>query len=144
MGFFSAFYSVIYSMCQGFPGDSNSKESACNVGDPGSEPGLGRSPGEGNGNPLQYSGQRSLVGYSSWGHKELDTTEWLTLSMCQVNPYYVHFFMTKGHSSFEILNTWFSDFSCFWFQVSGTSGDWSSTGNLPWGVTVICIHVLFS
>ena len=40
---------------------------------------LGRedSPGEGNGNPLQYScpGQRSLVGYSPWGHKESDTTE---------------------------------------------------------------------
>ena len=36
----------------GFPGGSNSKESACNAGDPGSIPGLGRSPGEGNGNPL--------------------------------------------------------------------------------------------
>ena len=34
---------------------SDSKESACNVGDPGSSPGLGRSSGEGNGNPLQYS-----------------------------------------------------------------------------------------
>ena len=39
----------------GFPGGSVSKESACNVGDPGLIPGLGRSPGEGNGNPLQYS-----------------------------------------------------------------------------------------
>ena len=44
-------------------------------------PGWGRSPGEGNGNPLQYSclgkshGQRSLVGYSPWGHKELDRTQ---------------------------------------------------------------------
>ena len=34
---------------------SDGKESACNVGDPGSAPGSGRSPGEGNGNPLQYS-----------------------------------------------------------------------------------------
>ena len=46
-------------------------------------PGSGRSPGEGNGNPLQYSclekshGQRSLVGCSPWGHKESDTTKWL-------------------------------------------------------------------
>ena len=46
-------------------------------------PGLGRSPGEGNGNPLQYycleksHGWRSLVGYSLRGRKELDTTEWL-------------------------------------------------------------------
>ena len=36
------------------PGGSDSKASACNVGDPGSIPGLGRSPGEGNGNPLQH------------------------------------------------------------------------------------------
>ena len=40
---------------RGFPGGSDSKASACNAGDPGSIPGLGRSPGEGNGNPLQYS-----------------------------------------------------------------------------------------
>ena len=39
----------------GFPGGSEGKESACNVGDPGLIPGLGRSLGEGNGNPLQYS-----------------------------------------------------------------------------------------
>ena len=39
----------------GIPGGSNGKESACNVGDLGSIPGSGRSPGEGNGNPLQYS-----------------------------------------------------------------------------------------
>ena len=38
-----------------FPGGSDSKESACIAGDPGSIPGLGRSPGEGNGNPLQHS-----------------------------------------------------------------------------------------
>jgi len=40
----------------GFPGGSAGKESACNVGDLGLIPGLGRSPGEGNGYPLQYSG----------------------------------------------------------------------------------------
>ena len=54
--------------------------STCNVGDLGLTPGLGRSPGGGHGNPLQYSflenlhGQRSLEGYSSWGHKESDMT----------------------------------------------------------------------
>ena len=64
-----------------FPGSSEGKASACNVGDLGSIPGTGRSPGEGNGNPLQYSclekshGQRSLVGYSPWGRKESDMTE---------------------------------------------------------------------
>ena len=40
---------------QGFPGSSAGKESACNVGDPGSIPGSGRPPGEGIGCPLQYS-----------------------------------------------------------------------------------------
>ena len=44
-----------YMVPLGFPGDSDGKESACNAGDPGSIPGLGRYPGEGNGNPLQYS-----------------------------------------------------------------------------------------
>ena len=39
----------------GFPGGSNGKEPVCNAGDPCLIPGLGRSPGEGNGNPLQYS-----------------------------------------------------------------------------------------
>ena len=51
------------------------KESACNAGDLGSIPGLGRSPREGN--PLQYSGLEN-----SKGHKESDTTEWLSLSLC--------------------------------------------------------------
>ena len=56
-----------------FPGGSAGKESTCNVADLGSIPGLGRSPGGGHGNPLQYSclenphGQRSLAGYSPWG-----------------------------------------------------------------------------
>ena len=39
----------------GFPGCASGQESACSVGDPGLIPGWGRSPGEGNGNPLQYS-----------------------------------------------------------------------------------------
>ena len=65
----------------GFPSDSDGKESTCNVGDLSSTSGLGKTPGGGHGNPLQYSclenphGQRSLVGYSPWGHKELDMTE---------------------------------------------------------------------
>ena len=45
------------------------KESTCDIGNKGSIPGLGRSSGEGNGNPLQYYGERSLVGYSPWDCK---------------------------------------------------------------------------
>ena len=65
----------------GFPGGSVSKESTCNVGDLGLIPGLGRSPGGGHGNPLQYSclenpqGQKSLMGFSPWSHKEWDKNE---------------------------------------------------------------------
>ena len=71
----------------GFPRDSvvrNLPANAGDTGDAGSIPGSGRSPGGGHGNPLQYSclknpqGQRSLVGYSPWSCRELDTTELLT------------------------------------------------------------------
>ena len=67
----------------GFPGSSDGKASACNVGELGSIPGSGRFPGEGNGNPLQYSclenpmGGGALVSYSPWDRKESDTTEHL-------------------------------------------------------------------
>ena len=50
----------------GFPGDSDGKESACNVGDRGSIPGLGRSPGEGNSYPLQYSCLENPMDRGSW------------------------------------------------------------------------------
>ena len=49
-----------------FPGSSEGKESASNVGDPGSIPGRGRSPGEGNGNPLQYSCLENLMDRGAW------------------------------------------------------------------------------
>ena len=72
-----------YKDCHRLPSSSVGKEFACSAGDMGSIPGLGRSPG-GHGNPLQYSclknphGQRSLAGYSPWGHKELDMSEHLS------------------------------------------------------------------
>ena len=65
----------------GFPGGSNSRESACNAGDPGSIPGSGISPGEENGNPLQYSCLGNPLDRGAWqatvhrDPKELDTTE---------------------------------------------------------------------
>jgi len=63
----------------GLPCGSADKEFACNAGDLGSIPGLGRSPGEGKGYPLQYSGLENAMDYSPWGHKELDMTEQLSL-----------------------------------------------------------------
>ena len=64
-----------------FGGGSDGKESACNAGDPGLMPGSGRSSGEGNGYHSSILAwriswtERSLVGYSPWGHKESDMTE---------------------------------------------------------------------
>ena len=59
-----------------FRGDSGSKESACNVGDLGSVLGLGRSPGEGNGNPLQYSCLENFMDREAW---------WVTKSQAQLS-----------------------------------------------------------
>ena len=71
-------YIFKYCIYLGFPGGSVGKESACNVGDLGLITGLGRSPGGGHGNTVQYSclenphGQRSLVVYSLRARKESD------------------------------------------------------------------------
>ena len=59
------FRSVSYRI-EGFPGGSEVKASASNAGDPGLIPGLGRSPGEGNGNPLQYSCLENPVDEGAW------------------------------------------------------------------------------
>ena len=68
----------------GFPDSSVGKESACNAGDPGLIPGLGRSPGEGNGKPLQYSGL------------EVPWTEEPVWPLLQKNNHTNIFFLTNG------------------------------------------------
>ena len=67
-------------MILSFPGGSEVKASACNAGDPGSIPGPGKFPGEGNGNPLQYSCLENPMDGGAWwatihGVAESDTTE---------------------------------------------------------------------
>ena len=62
-----------HSSILGVPCGSAGKESTCNMGDLDSIPGLGRSPGEGKGYPLQYSGLENSMD-CTWGHKEFDTT----------------------------------------------------------------------
>ena len=57
----------MYSIYMGFPYGSAGKESACTVGDLGSIPGLGRSPGQGKGYPLQYSGLENSMDYEVHG-----------------------------------------------------------------------------
>ena len=88
-------------------------------------PGSGRSPGEGNGNPLQYScleihGWRSLVGYSPWGRKESDTTKQLhlhflcmlvTVSLC--SPLSTP---PKGTSHDPLMISWSTSCQQFWHR----------------------------
>ena len=70
-----------HSSILGLPGDSDSKESVCNVGDSGSIPGSGKVPGKGNGYLLQYSYLKNPTDRGAWwatvpwGHKVLDMTE---------------------------------------------------------------------
>ena len=107
----------------GFPCGSDGKESACNAGDLGLIPTLERSPAEGNGNPGEFHGQRSLAGYSAWGRKESDMIELLTLSLseeisgssctCHVADWHLPFL--QG-SRFLLLKT------LFWLQDLGSRG----------------------
>ena len=66
---------------QGFPGGSDGKESACDTGDPGLIPGLGRSPGEGKVHSLQYSGLENSMDRGAWWAKVHPVTKsWTQLS----------------------------------------------------------------
>ena len=75
--------------CLCFPGGSDGKASSYNAEDPGLIPGLGRSPGEGNGNPLKHSCLENPMdrgawwSYSPWGHKESDMTNSFTFLYTQ-------------------------------------------------------------
>ena len=86
--------SRVLSMAQSPFGGSVSKEPACNAGDLGSIPGLGRSPWRRKWQPTpvflpgKFHGQRSLAGYNPWGHKESDTAERLTLWLFMVTHIY--------------------------------------------------------
>ena len=79
--FSSLFFYLSQFLEYGLPWCLSSKESACNTGDVGSVPGLGRSPGKGNGNPTpvflpgKFHGQSSLAGYSAWS---LNCLTWLS------------------------------------------------------------------
>ena len=81
LGEFLRYSELLIAPYPGFPGGADGKESACTAGDPGSIPGLGRFPGGGHAKPTpellpgEFHGQRSLTGYSPWGHTELDMTE---------------------------------------------------------------------
>ena len=64
-----------FPLCVGFPGGSDGKESTCNAGESGSISGSGRSPGEGNGNPLQYSYLEDPMDRGAWRTAVLGITK---------------------------------------------------------------------
>ena len=93
-----------------FPCGSAGKETACNVGDLGSIPGLGRSPGEGKGYPLEYSGLENSMDYNSpWGRKEWDMTERLSLSL----PHCRRILYRLSHQGSSCLYTTYT--VCIWY-----------------------------
>ena len=95
----------------GFPCGSASKESTCNAGDLGSIPGLGRSPGEGKGYPLQYSGLENSMDYIVHGvaKSQTRTTEWLSLSLFtwHVQSQHLLYTLQKSFLTFQL---------CFYFS----------------------------
>ena len=97
-------YIALYGPAQGFPCGSAGKVSTCNVGDLGLIPELGRSPGEGEGYPLQYSGLENSMDYiQSRGCKELDTTERLSLPFYRLALVQRDYFSCHSVFSIDIL-----------------------------------------
>ena len=101
----------------GFPGGSDSTESACKVGDLGSMPGLGRSTGAGHGNPLQYSGLENSMGVSL-SSKSVLKDKYKILQIClggfyskDIFPlcFYLRYYLyLNGLVSFLYCSVWFS------------------------------------
>ena len=124
-------------LSDGFPGGSNGKKkSTCSVGDPGSIPGLGRSPGEENVQstpelwPRESHGQRSLVGYSPWGRKGSDTTELLVYKgLISINkePIELKSKTKQTQPPKKYIKKWAEDLNRYFFQrrhVDGQQAAW--------------------
>ena len=121
----------------GFLGSTEVKNLPVNsgyAGDTSSTPESGRSPGGGNGNPLQYScwynshGQRSLVGYSPWGHKELDRTEWTHTHIYATYTWMHTSHITDTHTTTTTLGIYHPRPLAMRTFASG----WDSQGELQW------------
>ena len=93
------------------PGGSEIKASACNAGDLGSIPGSGRSPGEGNGNPLQYSClENPMDGWAWWATVHRVTKSWTRLSNFTSHHFYMWTY--KSHIIWRIYSETFHAHSC--------------------------------
>ena len=125
-----------------FSGGSDIKRSACNAGDPDLIPGSGRSPGEGNSNPLQWlpgkclppfllgksHGRKSLAGYSPQVRKEKDMTESLNNlkeNICGSVPawkYYLFYFLSKNCFEMHKNSHWWKNRNLTYLSTVG--GSW--------------------
>ena len=112
---FILFYFIFFYYCdfkiamriKDFPGGSAGKESTCNAGDLGLFLGLGRSPGEGNDYPLQYSGQENSMDYGPW--------------CCRVRHNWVTFTFNESKRYFHICSyyVWYKNIhGSYWWQKS--------------------------
>ena len=126
-------FELRFAVKMGFPSGLDCKDSACNAGDLGSIPGSRRSPGVGDGSPLQYSSlQNSMdrgawqASYSLWGHKESDTTEQLTHTLMR------HNIKKVGPSSVLILGL-IPDLGCRLEHI--IRGDLDTLNDSPFGRT---------
>ena len=86
----------------GFPGGSDSKESACNIGDPGLIPGLGRPSGIGNGNPLQYSCLENSMDRGAWQA----TVHGVAKSWTQLNDFHFTSNLMQSKALIKKINKW--------------------------------------
>ena len=101
--------------------------SACNAGDPVSIPESGRSPGEGNGNPLQYSCLESPMDRGAWratlhGFAESDTTEWLTHTHSNINCMWIS--IQEREKSWIYLGDGESRIDTFWTVTVLNNENW--------------------
>ena len=129
-------------MILGLHDGSDSQDSSWNTGDPSLIPGSGRSPGEGNDYPLQYSclgnphGQRGLVGHSPWGCKQSDMTKRLTLRSLFITI----LLYLKDINNFLILISRFKFLIILWYHNQTTI--FNSTFSKEAQVSYICHFVL--
>ena len=99
-----------FKVSRGFPGSSDGKESACNARDPGCIPGSGRSPGEGNGNPLQYACLENTM------DREACQTTVLGVAKSQTQLSIKHF------------SNYLYCYSCFWYVSNNPLPNQKSSG----------------
>ena len=117
----------------GFPGGSNGKDSTCNVGDPGSIPGSGRYPGEGNGNLLPSSCLGNFMDRGAWqaspcGCKESDMTEWLVFFSIEMSL--IKCLITHTRERPDLFFVFFLEFLFSFYSIASPVGKTHSLQHL--------------